>query len=126
MKPFHNYANEIIYPPEDGQSSPISIEGEVESDQIATFGMNEYKWLNYKQKIYGVLISNDRNIFTGKDGIDIKDDQNVTIQLEVIIEEEEKEKSFPIGIIVGISVGALAIITVIIIIIIVAVFISKK
>ncbi|KAA6402441.1 MAG: hypothetical protein EZS28_002036 [Streblomastix strix] len=88
--------------------------------------MNEYKWLNYKEKVYGVLISNDRNIFTGRDGIDIQDDSNAAVQLEVIIEEEQKEgKELPIGIIVDIAVGALAIVAVIIIII-VAVFISKK
>ncbi|KAA6379102.1 MAG: hypothetical protein EZS28_025370, partial [Streblomastix strix] len=73
----------------DGSSAPISIEGEIESNQKATFGMNEYKWLNYKEKVYGVLISNDRNRFTGKDGIDIQDDSNVAVPLEVIIDEED-------------------------------------
>ncbi|KAA6315286.1 MAG: hypothetical protein EZS28_055443, partial [Streblomastix strix] len=57
----HNIDNEIIYPPEDGSSIPIQIEGEIPNDQTASFGMNEYKWLNYKRKIYAVLISNDRN-----------------------------------------------------------------
>ncbi|KAA6387624.1 MAG: hypothetical protein EZS28_016851 [Streblomastix strix] len=123
----HNYENEIIYPPEDGSSSAISIEGEIPNDQIATFGMNDGSWLNYKQKIYAVLISNDRKIFTGKDGQTIEDNENAVVQLEAIIEEEQKEgKELPIGIIVGIAVGALAIVAVIIIIIIVAVFISKK
>lgn len=51
--------------------------------------MNDYKWLNYKEKVYAVLISNDRNIFTGKDGIDIEEDSNAAVQLEVIIEEED-------------------------------------
>ncbi|KAA6374911.1 MAG: hypothetical protein EZS28_029562 [Streblomastix strix] len=127
-KKLWNNANEIIYPPEDGSSSPISIEGEIESDQKATFGMNEYKWLNYKEKQYGVLISNDRNIFTGKDGIDIEEDANVAVLLEVIIAEEEKgkRKGLPIGIIVGIAVGAFAVVVVIIIIIIIALFISNK
>ncbi|KAA6391092.1 MAG: putative AGC family protein kinase [Streblomastix strix] len=139
-----NYANDIIYPPEDGSSIPIQIEGEIQSDQKATFGMIEYMWLNYKQKVYGIAISNDRKIFTGKDGTEIEEDENVAVQLEVIIEddvekEEEEEqqqqeekddktegKGFPIDIIVGIAVGALAIVAVIIIIIIVAIFISKK
>ncbi|KAA6381884.1 MAG: hypothetical protein EZS28_022591 [Streblomastix strix] len=53
--------------------------------------MNEYKWLNYTYKVYGVLISNDRKIFTRKDGHDIEIDSDATIQLEVIIEEEEEE-----------------------------------
>ncbi|KAA6324768.1 MAG: hypothetical protein EZS28_054148 [Streblomastix strix] len=89
--------------------------------------MNDYKWLNYKEKIYSVLISNDRNIFTGKDGVTIEEDLNAAVLLEVIIEEEDgKQKGLPIGIIVGIAVGALAIVAVIIIIIIVTVFISKK
>ncbi|KAA6393988.1 MAG: hypothetical protein EZS28_010488 [Streblomastix strix] len=126
-KNLHNYANEIIYPPEDGSSIPIQIDGELESEQKATFGMNDYQWLNYKEKIYAVLISNDRNIFSGKDGVTVEEDLNAAVQLEVIIEEEDgKEKGLPIGIIVGIAVGALAIVAVIIIIIIVAVFISKK
>ncbi|KAA6325143.1 MAG: hypothetical protein EZS28_054108, partial [Streblomastix strix] len=110
--------NEIIYPPEDGSSIPIQIEGEIENEQKATFEMNDGSWLNYKKKIYAALISNDRNIFTGRDGIDIQDDSNAIVILEVIIEEEQKEegKGFPIGAIVGIAVGALATIAVIIII----------
>ncbi|KAA6379841.1 MAG: putative NEK protein kinase [Streblomastix strix] len=138
-----NYENEIIYPPEDGPSIPIQIDGEIESEQKATFEMNDYKWLNYKQKIYGVLISNDRNIFTGKDGLTIEDDENAAVPLEVIIKEEDvddepeeeeeeqeeqekKGKGLTVGIIVGIVVGALVIVAVIIIIIIVAIVISKK
>ncbi|KAA6390696.1 MAG: hypothetical protein EZS28_013777 [Streblomastix strix] len=128
-KKLHNYENEIIYPPEDGSSFPIQIDGELESEQKATFGMNDYKWLNYKIKEYGVLISNDRNIFTGKDGIDIEEDENAAVPLEVIIEEEEEEekrKGLTVGIVVGIVIGALAIVVVIIIIIIVSFVISKK
>jgi hypothetical protein len=52
--------------------------------------MNEYKQLNYKEKEYRVLISNDRNIFTGKDGIDIEEDKNAAVPLEVIIEKEDE------------------------------------
>ncbi|KAA6400515.1 MAG: hypothetical protein EZS28_003959 [Streblomastix strix] len=145
QKNLRNYANEIIYPSEDGSSSPILIEEQIESEQKASFGMNEYKLLNYKQKWYAILISNDRNIFTGKDGKTLEEDYDAAVQLEVIIQEEdvddqdkdkedpEKEeeqeeqgKGLPIGIIVGIAVGALAIAAVIIIIIIVAVFVSKK
>ncbi|KAA6394601.1 MAG: hypothetical protein EZS28_009874 [Streblomastix strix] len=88
-KQFHNYENEIIYPPEDGSNAPISIKGEIESEQKATFEMNDGSWLNYQQKVYGVLISNDRNIFTGKDGIDIEEDGNAAVLLEVIIEEDD-------------------------------------
>ncbi|KAA6381034.1 MAG: hypothetical protein EZS28_023438 [Streblomastix strix] len=89
----HNYENEIIYPPEDGSSSPIQIKGEIPNDQKATFGMNEYKWLSYKEKVYAVLISNDRNIFTGKNGTEIEEDENAAVQLEVIIEDDvEKEE----------------------------------
>ncbi|KAA6385285.1 MAG: putative NEK protein kinase [Streblomastix strix] len=139
------YDNEMIYPPEDGSSVPISIEGEIESEQTGSFGMNDYKWLNYKQKVYGIVISNDRNIFTGKDGLTIEEDENVAVQLEVIIEEEaaddeseivdpqqveeqeEKEgKGLTVGIIVSIAVGALIIVSVIITIIIVTFVISKK
>ncbi|KAA6398836.1 MAG: hypothetical protein EZS28_005642 [Streblomastix strix] len=124
--------NEIIYPPEDGSNYPIQIEGEIENEQKATFEMNDGSWLNYKKKIYAALISNDRNIFTGRYGIDIEEDSNAAVQLEVIIKEEEKEEEqdqdqgLPIGAIVGIAVGALAIIAVSVIIIIVAIFKSKK
>ncbi|KAA6390497.1 MAG: hypothetical protein EZS28_013976 [Streblomastix strix] len=138
LKNLRNYDNEIIYPPEDGSSTPIQINGEIESDQKATFEMNDGSWLNYKEKIYGVLISNDRKIFTGKAGIDIEDDENAAVQLEITFKEDQEqqldddddkkkeEEGLPIGIIVGIAVGALAIVAVIIIIVIVAVFISKK
>ncbi|KAA6391186.1 MAG: hypothetical protein EZS28_013286, partial [Streblomastix strix] len=97
--------------------------------------MNEYKWYNYKQKVYGIAISNDRNIFTGKDGLTIEKNENAAVQLEVIIVEEaaddeseivddddkkqEEGKRFSIAIIVGIAVGALIIVAAIIIIIIV-------
>ncbi|KAA6368584.1 MAG: hypothetical protein EZS28_035889 [Streblomastix strix] len=123
-----NYKNEIIYPPEDGLSNPISIEGEIQSEQKATIEMNDGSWLNYKQKVYGIVISNDRNIFTGKEGIDIEVDETAAVQLEIIIEEDDKKEGngIPIGVIVGIAVGALALVAVFIIIIIVAVFISKK
>ncbi|KAA6390278.1 MAG: hypothetical protein EZS28_014196 [Streblomastix strix] len=124
-KNLRNYDNEIIYPLEDGSSNPISIEGEIQSEQKASFEMNDGSWFNNKQKVYGVLISNDRKIFTGKDGHDIEEDENAAVQLEVTFKEEEG-KGFPIGVIVGIAVGALAIVAVIIIVIIVAVFISKK
>ncbi|KAA6372712.1 MAG: hypothetical protein EZS28_031760 [Streblomastix strix] len=115
----HNYENEIIYPPEVGSSSTISIEGEIQCEQKTSFEMNDGSWFNYKEKLYAVLISNDGDIFTGKDGIDFDEDSNAAILLEVIIEEEEKAQGLSIGIIVGIAAGALAIIAVIIIIIIV-------
>ncbi|KAA6371827.1 MAG: putative serine threonine-protein kinase nek2, partial [Streblomastix strix] len=82
-------ANEFIYPPEDGPSIPIQIEAEIPNDQTASFGMNDYKWLNYKQNIYAVLISNGRKIFTGNDGLTIEEDQNAAVPLEVTIEEED-------------------------------------
>ncbi|KAA6388243.1 MAG: hypothetical protein EZS28_016231 [Streblomastix strix] len=142
-KKIHNYEKEIIYPPEDGSSFPIQVDGEIESEQTATFGMNDYKWLNYREKVYAVLISNDRNIFTGKDGIDIEEDANVVVKLEFKIEDEEEDekqeeeeidddddeqnrKEFPIIYIIVIAVMGLIIIIMIIIIIIVVIFASKK
>ncbi|KAA6385182.1 MAG: hypothetical protein EZS28_019292, partial [Streblomastix strix] len=76
----------------DGPSIPIQIEAEIPNDQTASFGMNDYKWLNYKQKIYGVLISNGRKIFTGKDGLTIEEDENAAVPLEVTIEEEDVDE----------------------------------
>ncbi|KAA6378675.1 MAG: hypothetical protein EZS28_025799, partial [Streblomastix strix] len=112
----------------DGSSIPIQIEGEIPNDQKASFGMNDYKWLNYKEKVYAVLISNDKNIFTGKDGLAIEEDENAAVPLEVIIAEEEKgkRKGLPIGAIIGIVFGILAFIALIVIIIIIVVFASKK
>ncbi|KAA6391750.1 MAG: hypothetical protein EZS28_012724 [Streblomastix strix] len=141
---------------EDESSTPISIEGEIPNDQIATFGMNEYKWLNYKQKVYSIVISNDRNIFTGKDGLTIEEYATAAVQLEVIIEEDDadddseiddpekedddkkddqedlaekdgKGKGLSVGAIIGIVFGILAFIALIVIlIIIIVVFASKK
>ncbi|KAA6393312.1 MAG: hypothetical protein EZS28_011165 [Streblomastix strix] len=91
-------SNEVIYPPEDGSSSPIQIEGEIESEQKASFGKNEYNWLNYKEKLYGVLISNDGNIFTG-----LKGKVNSAVPLEIITEDEY---SFPYWGIILIAVPA--------------------
>ncbi|KAA6393881.1 MAG: hypothetical protein EZS28_010592 [Streblomastix strix] len=54
--------------PESGSTDQIHIEGSFFSIQIATFGMNEYQWFNFNNKQYGVLASNDRVTFSGKDG----------------------------------------------------------
>ncbi|KAA6357619.1 MAG: hypothetical protein EZS28_046854 [Streblomastix strix] len=51
--------------------------------------MNDLNWLNYIEKVYGIVISNDRNIFTGKDGLLIEDTENAAVRLEVIIEEDD-------------------------------------
>ncbi|KAA6389633.1 MAG: hypothetical protein EZS28_014842 [Streblomastix strix] len=80
-------SNEIIYPPKDGSSSPIQIEGEIENEQKASFGMDEYEWLNYKQKLYGVLISNDGEVFTGLNG-----SVNSAVPLKITIEEEGQQE----------------------------------
>ncbi|KAA6373235.1 MAG: hypothetical protein EZS28_031238 [Streblomastix strix] len=149
-KKLQNDANELIYPLEDGSSAPISIEGETNQNQIAAFVMNYINWLNYKEKVYGILISNDRIIFTGVDGHDIKDDANAAIQLEVKIEQEDekqeeeyqqeqlededeeeevKGKGLPVIAIIGIAFGVFAfidLIVIIIIIIVVVVSVKKK
>ncbi|KAA6362602.1 MAG: hypothetical protein EZS28_041871, partial [Streblomastix strix] len=68
LKLINNYAFEIIYPPDDGSSEPILIEGDPQSQQTASFGMKDISWYDYNNKHYGVFASNDRRIFTGIDG----------------------------------------------------------
>ncbi|KAA6402489.1 MAG: hypothetical protein EZS28_001986 [Streblomastix strix] len=101
----HNSENEIIYPPEDGSNIPIKVVTEIRGSlkaQKATFGLNDYEWLNYKQKVYGVLISNDRNIFTGKQGA-----ENASIILDVV--EENDKNALSIWIIIIIIIGSIVI-----------------
>ncbi|KAA6355243.1 MAG: hypothetical protein EZS28_049230, partial [Streblomastix strix] len=77
--------NEFIWPPLDGTSDPIVVEDVPGSDQIATFSMKDKQFLNYKQKQYGALISNDRRFFTGIDGIE---GNVVQLEVEVIFDSE--------------------------------------
>ncbi|KAA6370623.1 MAG: hypothetical protein EZS28_033850, partial [Streblomastix strix] len=78
--------NEFILPPLDGTSDPIAVENVPGSDQIATFSMKNKQVLNYKQKQYGALISNDRRFFTGIDGIE---GNAVQLEVEVIFDSED-------------------------------------
>ncbi|KAA6400670.1 MAG: hypothetical protein EZS28_003797 [Streblomastix strix] len=83
----YNYAFEIIYPPDDGSSKPILIEGVPHSLQTASFGMNDISWLDYDNKHYGVFVSNDKRIFSGIEG-----KQDEAYPLEIIIEEDDIEQ----------------------------------
>ncbi|KAA6389548.1 MAG: hypothetical protein EZS28_014926 [Streblomastix strix] len=58
-------------------------------EQLATFAMKDKQSLNYKQKQYGALISNDRRFFTGSDGIE---GRNVLLEVEVVFDTEEEEE----------------------------------
>ncbi|KAA6370363.1 MAG: hypothetical protein EZS28_034109, partial [Streblomastix strix] len=72
---------EIIFPSENGSDTPIKVEGEMKQ-QTASFDIDNGSWLKYEQKVYSVLISNDRNIFTGKDG-----NVDTGVQLEVEVKQ---------------------------------------
>ncbi|KAA6398429.1 MAG: hypothetical protein EZS28_006043 [Streblomastix strix] len=85
----NNYAFEIIYPPDDELALPILIEGDPQIFQSASFGMKDISWIDYDNKPYGILASNDKRIFTGIDG---KEDQ--AYPLEIIIEKDDDERSF--------------------------------
>ncbi|KAA6396994.1 MAG: hypothetical protein EZS28_007480 [Streblomastix strix] len=98
-----NYAFEIIYPPEDGTSEPIHIEGDPQSQQAASFGMNDVSWMDYDNKHYGIFASNDRRIFSGVGG-----KENEAYPLEIIIEEDnvvqQQQYQFAASVIVGESI----------------------
>ncbi|KAA6385034.1 MAG: putative NEK protein kinase [Streblomastix strix] len=81
-------AFEYIYPPYDS-STPITVIGIPQTEQIATFGMKDYMWFDYKNENYYIFISNDRQIFTGYEG---KEDSGAF--LDVI--ELKDGSSFPI------------------------------
>ncbi|KAA6385407.1 MAG: hypothetical protein EZS28_019067 [Streblomastix strix] len=77
---------EMVYPPDDGVTPPIHIEGDSQGEQIATFGMKDYSWFD-SSKQYNALISNDRKIFTGADG-----NEDQAIQLDIKIETQDSTK----------------------------------
>ncbi|KAA6388441.1 MAG: hypothetical protein EZS28_016031 [Streblomastix strix] len=76
----NNYDFEFIYPPDDGSSEFIHIDGDPQSLQTASFGMKDISWFDYDNKSYGVFISNDGRIFTGINGR-----QDEAYPLEVIL-----------------------------------------
>ncbi|KAA6389761.1 MAG: hypothetical protein EZS28_014712, partial [Streblomastix strix] len=81
----------IIWPPEDKTLLPFHVGAQVQSKQQAQFIMNDYSWLNNRQKWYGVLISNDRREFAGSEG-----QIDSPVLLEVEIEEGEQFLNFDI------------------------------
>jgi hypothetical protein len=68
LKLVSNNAFEIIYPPDDESTLHILIEGDPQHLQRASFGMKDISWMDYDNKLYGILASNDKRIFTGIDG----------------------------------------------------------
>ncbi|KAA6368854.1 MAG: hypothetical protein EZS28_035619, partial [Streblomastix strix] len=76
------------YVKDDELTSPILIEGDPQSLQSASFGMEDISWMDYDNKLYGILASNDKRIFTGIDG---KEDQ--AYPLEIIIEKDDDGKT---------------------------------
>ncbi|KAA6386436.1 MAG: hypothetical protein EZS28_018036, partial [Streblomastix strix] len=110
-----NEANEIIWPL-DETTNPINIVDQLD-EQLATFAMKDKQFLNYKQKQYGALISNDRRFFTGSDGIE---GRTVLLEVEVVFDTEEEEEELPdppqkskfawwIGLLIGLVVLAIII-----------------
>ncbi|KAA6401677.1 MAG: hypothetical protein EZS28_002793, partial [Streblomastix strix] len=66
----NDISNEMIYPPEDGSTDAIIIEGDPQTDQKAYFTLNDSQsWFDPNNKQYGILTSNDGKIFTGIDGM---------------------------------------------------------
>ncbi|KAA6400535.1 MAG: putative NEK protein kinase [Streblomastix strix] len=128
-------ADDVIYPPEDGSGTPIQVEGNLQDEQTATFGMKIYKWFDYNKYNYNFLISNDGSIFTGVEGKEGASPPLNVIELEVDektdeeTDEEQKQEeidgvdspkgfSFPKWMIILIAaVGVLLIIIVVLIII---------
>ncbi|KAA6381944.1 MAG: hypothetical protein EZS28_022530 [Streblomastix strix] len=73
---------------DDELALPILIEGDPQIFQSASFGMKDISWIDYDNKLYGILASNDKRIFTGIDG---KEDQ--AYPLEIIIEKDDDGKT---------------------------------
>ncbi|KAA6358337.1 MAG: hypothetical protein EZS28_046136, partial [Streblomastix strix] len=84
---------ELIYPPEDQQSNPISIQGQPQSQQSASFKINDLTFIDYNNNQYGILASNERRIFAGIGG---KEGKVMNLEIQIIqpegIEEEEEQK----------------------------------
>ncbi|KAA6386853.1 MAG: hypothetical protein EZS28_017622, partial [Streblomastix strix] len=102
-----NNAFEVIYPPEDGSSEPILVQGDLQSQQTASFGTKDISWMDYKNKKYGIFASNDRRIFTGVGG-----KQDEAYPLEIIIEEDGvKTTQFPWWFILILALSSITFIT---------------
>ncbi|KAA6371190.1 MAG: putative NEK protein kinase, partial [Streblomastix strix] len=81
-------AIEVVYPPDDGSGAPITVTGDPQGEQTATFGMKDYQWYD-SQKKYNILLSNDRKIFTGVEG---KEDSGISLDVQELVGEEPKEE----------------------------------
>ncbi|KAA6393634.1 MAG: hypothetical protein EZS28_010842 [Streblomastix strix] len=81
----------VIWPPENSTPLPFLVGAQIQSKQQAQFIMQDYSWLNNRQKWYAELISNDRKIFSGSEG-----EIDAAVLLEVEIEEGEQFLNFEI------------------------------
>ncbi|KAA6374548.1 MAG: putative AGC family protein kinase, partial [Streblomastix strix] len=72
----------------DGSGAPITVTGDPQGEQTATFGMKDYQWYD-NQKKYNILLSNDRKIFTGVEG---KEDSGISLDVQELVVEEPKEE----------------------------------
>ncbi|KAA6390473.1 MAG: hypothetical protein EZS28_014004 [Streblomastix strix] len=79
----------IIWPVEGHTSVPFKVNAEIQQRNKATFIMKDYSWLDSRKYWYGVHISNNGIIFSGKQGL-----ENEPVQLEVIVEEGEQFLNF--------------------------------
>ncbi|KAA6381322.1 MAG: hypothetical protein EZS28_023151, partial [Streblomastix strix] len=74
----------IIWPVEGHTQVPFTVKADIQQRNKATFIMKDYSWLDSRKSWYGVLISNDGTIFSGKQGL-----ESEPVQLEIIVEEGE-------------------------------------
>ncbi|KAA6401127.1 MAG: hypothetical protein EZS28_003348 [Streblomastix strix] len=79
----------IIWPVEGHTQVPFTVNADIQQRNKATFIMKDYSWLDSRKSWYGVLISNDGTIFSGKQGL-----ESEPVQLEIIVEEGEQFLNF--------------------------------
>ncbi|KAA6360366.1 MAG: hypothetical protein EZS28_044107, partial [Streblomastix strix] len=80
----------IIWPPENAIQLPIFIDDvQIESEQNATFSMNDITWLDTRKKWYGMLISSDNETYYGANG-----NEGEAVIIDVVVEEGEQFVNF--------------------------------
>ncbi|KAA6384633.1 MAG: hypothetical protein EZS28_019840, partial [Streblomastix strix] len=79
----------IIWPAEYEELIPFTQDANVESDQNATFSMNDISWLGSRKKWYGMLISADNETYYGANG-----NEGEAVRIDVVVEEGEQFANF--------------------------------
>lgn len=57
--------NYILYYPEYGSKDQIEIQGDPQSEQEVILGLKDVSWMDYKDRKFGTLTSNEKRIYIG-------------------------------------------------------------